>query len=335
MAGSGRGGRKQARRPGAQQPDLSRLVVADALRTWVVPTVALTIGFVVFVLLNVELITQPTAVTTAGMLALGVVFFYAVRGFFAARPPMAIAGMLAAGVLLWSAAIMYPFYRSINPGTPIFTAELARGGAPVSVPLRGKPGRYQLVVEGHFLPAQGRENRSAAYHIAVGHAGQTERVITGTFHEEWGRQRVGSGRRSSLVPVLHQTNRVLAVLDDPEGRDVTLQLTDVGVGVRDSVSVRVYLQTVPPWATVVLDLLTLGIAVLLDAQRPTDANAGVTTALTMAALVAVLTMRAAAGASPGFPQLIISALAGVLGGAIGGLLWRMVRPLRKYVRVTA
>jgi len=177
MAVSDRGRGKPIRRQAIPEQALRRVLVADALRTWVVPTVALALGFVVFVLFNVELIAPRTAVTTAGMLALGVVFFYALRRFLAARPPIPIAGMLAAAVLLWSAAIMSPFYRDINPGTPIFTTELARGGAPVSVPLRGKPGRYQLVGEGHLLPAQGRENRSAAYHIAVGRDGQTERVI--------------------------------------------------------------------------------------------------------------------------------------------------------------
>ena len=84
-------------------------------------------------------------------------------------------------------------------------------------PLHDKPGHYSVIVEGHFLPVEGQQNRTAAYNIALGHDGATDRVLAGAFNQEWRSQRIGAGRRSSLVPSLHQTTEVRDVIDDPDG----------------------------------------------------------------------------------------------------------------------
>jgi len=62
QAAKSRGKRSVARKP-TQGAALTRLVVMDALRTWLIPTVAAAAGFLIFVLYNVELLDESVAVT--------------------------------------------------------------------------------------------------------------------------------------------------------------------------------------------------------------------------------------------------------------------------------
>jgi hypothetical protein len=317
----------------AQNARLTQMVIFDALRSWVIPTVAGVGIFVIYVLYNIELIDPRLAVGVTGVLALLVLLFYGLRGFFDEQPEGRRAALLAGFALLWCAVTIYPFYRAVNPGTPLFSTELQRGGAPVTVPLRDHPGRYSLYVEGHFLPTQGRENLTATYHIALGHDGETNRILEGTFRHEWGSQRVGAGRRSSLVPVMHESNIVLDELDDPDGHDLTLQLKDLSEGVRDAVTVHVYSPGVPKGVLIALALLTIAAAMGVDTWREKGSSDGLMATLTIAALVGVTVFRNATSAVPGFPQVIVGGVAGTIGGAIGGwLLSQVARPLRQYMQ---
>jgi len=317
----------------AQSARLTQMVIFDALRSWVIPTVAGIIVFVLYVLYNIELIDPGVAVAATGVLALLVLLFYGLRGFFEEQPEGRRAALLAGFALLWCAVTIYPFYRAVNPGTPLFSTDLKRNAAPVTIPLRDKPGHYSLYVEGHFLPTQGRENRTATYQIALGHDGATDRLLEGTFRHEWGSQRIGSGRRSSMVPVMHESNVVVDELDDQDGHDLTLQLKDISEGVRDSVTVHVYSPGIPKVVLIVLGLLTIAAALGVDTWREKGSSEGLMATLTVAALVGVAVFRNSTSAVPGFPQLVVGAVAGAIGGAIGGwVLSRLARPLRKYVQ---
>jgi hypothetical protein len=316
-----------------QSTRLAQLVVFDALRSWVIPTVAAAVVFVLYVLYNIELVALDVAVTTTGCFALLVVLFFGLRGFFEDLPEGPRLALLAGFAVLWFAVTFYPFYRAVNPGTPLFSTELKHDGPPVTIPLHDKPGHYSLYVLGHFLPAEGRENRTATYHIALGHDGGTDRLLEGNFRQEWGSQRVGSGRRSSLVPVMHESSIVIEPLDDPEGRDLTMQLKDISSGVRDSVTIHIYPPGLPLPVLIGLGVLTVAAALVVDAWRPKGNSEGLMGTLTIAALVAVAVFRGSTAATPGFGQLIVGALVGAIGGALGGwLLARLARPLRKYVQ---
>jgi len=317
----------------AQHARIRQLMILDALRGWVFPSVAAAVVFAVYVLYNIDVIDPDAAVTTTGVLALLVLLFFGVRGFFEEVPEGRLAGFLAGFTVLWCAATIFPFYRAVNPGTPLFSADLKHNGPAVTIPLREHPGHYNLYVEGHFLPSQGRENRTATYQIALGHDGNTDRLLEGTFRQEWGSQRVGSGRRSSLVPMMRESHLVVSDIDDPEGRDLTLQLKEISEGVRDSVTVHVYPPGMPMAVLIALGVLTLAAAVFIDSFRPKGSSEGLLGTLTVAALVGVTLFRSSTGAAPGFPQVIIGALVGAIGGALGGsLLARLTRPLRKYLQ---
>jgi hypothetical protein len=315
-----------------QSAGLTRMVILDALRTWLVPTVAGIAGFVFFILYNVEVVDSDVAVTVIGTLGLAVVLFYGLRGFAEAALDGRLAAILFAFAMLWGVTTFYPFYRTLHPGTPLFASELHRGGAAVTVPLHAASGRYYLIVEGYFLPAEGRADRAGKFSIALGHDGGTDRVLEGTFTQQWLSQRIGAGRRSSYVPVMHQTTQVLESVDDPDGHDLTLKLTDLSPDMRDGVTLRLYGETIPKTLWIGLGVLTLAGAVLIDGWRARGSSEGLLAALTSATLISVVIFRNFTVAVPGFPELILAALAGVLVGAVGAsLLWRLTRPLRKYL----
>jgi len=314
-----------------QSAPLTQMIVLDALRTWVIPTLAIVIGLLIFVVYNIGVIDEAPAVTIVGSMALLTVLFTGLRGFLEERVTGGLVGVLAAFALLFALSAFYPFYRTLNPGVPVFSTELKHGAA-ATLPLHDKPGHYSVIFEGHFLPVEGQQNRTAAFNIALGHDGSTDRVLAGTFNQEWRSQRIGAGRRASVIPSLHQTNEVRDVIDDPDGRDLTLTLTDLSPGVRDAVSVRLYSETVPQWMYMALGLLTVAGAVVVDSWRPKGKSDGLLGTLTAATLVSVIIFARSTVATPGFPQLVIAALVGTLVGAIAGsLLWRLTFPLKKYL----
>jgi len=318
------------RRP-TQSAPLTQMLVLDALRTWVIPTVTVVVGLVIFVVYNIGAIDEAPAVTVVGAMAMLTVLFAGVRGFLDEPPTGALLGVLALFVVLFAASAFYPFYRTLNPGTPDFSTDLKRG-ATATLPLHDKPGHYSVIFEGHFLPVEGQQNRTAAYSVALGHDGTTDRVLSGAFSQEWRSQRIGAGRRSSIIPSLHQSNETRDVIDDPEGRDLTLTLTDLSPGVRDSVAVRLYAERIPQWLFAVVGVLALATALLIDSARPKGKNEGLMGTLTAATLVSVAIFVRSTVATPGFPQLVIAALVGTLVGAIAGsLLWRLAFPLKKFL----
>jgi hypothetical protein len=316
-----------------QSAPLTQMLVLDALRTWVIPTLAVVVGLATFIVYNIGGLTEASAVTIVGGAALLTVLFVGMRGFFEDEDEVngRLLGALGLFTLLFAVSAFFPFYRTLDPGTPVFSTELKRGAA-ATLPLHDKPGHYSVIFEGHFLPVEGQQNRTAAYNVVVGHEGTTDRVLTGSFNQEWRSQRIGAGRRSSMVPSLHQTNEVRDVIDDADGRDLTMTLTDLSPGVRDSLSVRLYAESVPAWVFAAVGVLTLAAAVLIDSWRPKGASEGLLGTLTAATLVSVVIFGRATVTTPGFPQLIIAVLVGALIGAIAGsVLSRLAQPLKKFL----
>jgi hypothetical protein len=320
-----RAGRKAARIPAP-----TRLVVGGALRGWVVPIVAVVTGFLAFVLYSASVLREPAAVTTVGMAALLLVLYYGLHNFLQHDLDRGTTATLVIFAVLWTASSGYFFYRAVNPGAPLYSTELVRKGPPVSLPFHGKPGHYSLAIEGHFLPAEGHVNRTAAYKLVLSHDGTRDRVIQGAFSQTWSTQRVGSGRRSSLVPSMREMTLVREAVDNPSGNDLTLQLTNLSPGVRNGITVRLYGGGAPQWVLVAISLLALAGASVVDAWRPKGVNEGLMTAMTVAVIAGVGIFRASSPATPGFPQFAVAALMGTLAGALGGsLLWRLTQPLRR------
>jgi len=304
--------------------------VLDALRSWVVPVLGLVISAAAFILYTAGILAEAAAVTTVGLAALLTVLFYGLRSFLPYRLDTSTLGLLVAFALLWAAAAGYPLYRAVNLGAPLFTTELTRNGPPVSLPFHHHAGRYGLAIEGHFRAADGHVNRTAAYKLRLGHDGTNDLVIQGAFSQTWGTRRIGSGRRSSLVPSLREVTLLRDAIDNPSGSDLTLQLSELSPALRDAITVRVYSGGAPLWVWIAVGVFVLAGAIMVDARRPKEANEGLMTMLTVATAVGIMIFRASSAATPGFPQLAVAALMGSLAGAIGGtLIWRLTQPLHR------
>jgi hypothetical protein len=326
---------RSAKRSASKPPPaaaLTHLIVLHAVRTWVVPTLTITVATVVYLASNLGAIAPQPAITIIGSMLLLLALFWGLRDFLDPDTAPVLRVVLAVFTMLWCAAIYVPFYLTLNPGQPLFSAELHRGAAPVTVALNRQPGPYRMIVESHFTSTERMHSQAATYRIAVAHDGVTERLAEGTFHQDWHNQRVGAGRRSFLVPAMSETTEVLNVFDDPDGHDVSIQLTELSPEVGDSVKVRLYREHIPEWGLVAMALAITLAAMALDGYRPKTASPGVLTTVTFGAALGVATMRASSAATPGFPQLVVGAVLGVIGGAAGGaLLSRLGRPLLRYL----
>ena len=318
------------RKPKPSVP-LTQMLVLDALRTWVVPTIAAVVGTAVFIVYNVGGIETAPAVTIVGTLGLLVTLFYGLRSFTEQAINVRLGVILGIFIVLWSAVTYYPFFRTLNPGTPLFSSQLKRGAPALTVPMHGAAGHYNLIVEGHFMAVEGRQNRTGTYQIALAHAGgAADAVLEGTFSEEWRSQRFGAGRRSSVVPVLSQTNQALNPIEDADGQDLTLKLNDLSKEMRDGLTLKLYSAGIPIPVLVALGVLTVFAAMFVDAWRPKGSSEGLMATLTVSALCAIIIFRASSIATPGFPQLLIAVLLGALAGALlGSFLWRLTRELAK------
>lgn len=309
----------------------ARLAVLDASPVWLITTATVCVVGVIYVLYNVGVLEGHHAVTLAGLLTLLTLLFLGLRDFIEQVPAPSRIAMIAVFALFWGAVTAYPFYRAINLGAALFTSELKPSAPPITIPLHDKPGHYNVLFESAFLPAEGKLSRVATYQIALGHDGTTDRVLEGAFRQEWHTRRIGAGRRASMVPVMDESTLVADEIDDPDGRDLTMQLKELSPGTNGAVSVKVYDPGLPKSMLVALGVLAIAAALVVDAWRPKETRENIMAMITVGVMAGIVVFRGAA-ASPGFPQLFIGFLAGGATGAMASapLNWLM-RPLLNYV----
>ena len=206
MKGQAARARKSAgKRP--QSARLTQMVVYDALRSWVIPTVAGVVVFVLYVLYSIELVDADVAVTVAGSLALLVLLFFGLRGFFEDRPDGRRLALLAGFAVLWCAVTFYPFYRAVNPGAPLFSAEL-KTQRPARHHSAARQTRPLQPVRSGPLPTGARDGRTAPPRITSPSATTAARIgcWRAPFAKNGAASASGAGRRSSLVPVMHESS---------------------------------------------------------------------------------------------------------------------------------
>ncbi len=314
----------------APQPSIRRLLIADALRSWLPPTIAIAVLALTMLLDAIELVPDGVAAAIAVVAFLVLAVFVAVAPVVAdehrgrLHPLVAIAAGAGAMVLL-----AYPLLVRLVPGAPLRELELdatARGAVLVSP---DEASHVDVVVDGHLPLAADRRDRTLHYDLDLVDDAGTHEHVSGEVGDSWRMRRLG--RRGSAPSHFEHLSASSAVDVGSGG----LRVADVTLTGEPhaTASATVYHRRTPPTAVLYggAALLVLG-ALVFDLWW--DPAAGSTTTMVTASACAAVLVFAAGGAGhPGIRDVIGAALVGTLVGApVGGAaawLGRLVSPFQR------
>jgi hypothetical protein len=304
-----------------QAAQIRHLLVLDALRSGIVPTIAGGLILAVWVLLSVDLIGSKLALSIAAALVLFITLYAGLSPFLDEGTKLGVAGAVITFACAWSLIIFWPLHHTIYAPPPVFTGEIHAGRPPVMVPLHGEAGRYRIVLRGYFPPTSAQTTRAAHYRLHVLDGAGLDVVLEGDFTDTWRQRRVG---RRGRFPVHVVSDISQHKIESASGKDLSLALTETGGGMSDVVSVEVAAAgfALPLFAA--LGAVLAAAALVIDTWRPTVPRNGIITMETLAALVGGAAFSSLAGWRPGFVDLVVSVFAGVVVGApAGAILWRV------------
>ena len=289
---------------------VNRLLVEEALSTWIPPTIGAILLGGATLLDALGAVSEPLAsmVAVFGLLILGV---FAVFGplLRAAHPPKLRPAAIAGIALAWIAIFSVPFALRLFPGPPVATAALETH--PKSTSLSIGEGRFDLVLDAHLPMSSERQTRQLHYSVTLTDgAGQPYRY-DGELGDRWQTRRLG---RRGTAPVHLEHLSSAYGIDNPAGG--TLRFDDVTLsGVPNAtLAASFYRHRVPAslWLLSGGILLTVG-ALAFDLwwdprRTPTAAL------LTATATGAMLVFCSSATGHPGLRQVFGSTIVGGIGG---------------------
>ncbi len=316
-------------RPRAATPNLTALLVLDALRTWVIPTVAGVVIVAAAGLGATELMPESGALATAIGAAIVLLAYVGMRPLLAADVPRRDQLVGAGLALVWFIACYVPFYTRIFPGAPLVDGveiSSAGTGLPLRIPAAGAPA-VDVVVTGH-LPANptGGVAPPVHYRMDVENAAGTHETLEGQFEDSLKTQRLG--RRGTTT--VHQTHVAeLRVLGNPGRGDLTITHLTLDPATAPPVNVTAYAHPLPGWIVLTIGVLALLAAVVafdrLGAVQETD---GALTLATTAVIGAAVVFWTSNVVHPDFRTLVGSAIfGGPVGFAAGALVWWAAKKL--------
>jgi len=321
------------RRPGAggkraPQPSIRRLLIADALRSWVPPTAAVAVLAVAMLLDTIELVPDGIAA------AISVVAFLVLATFLAVGPLITDehrdrirpAVPVAVGAVAM-ALLAYPIVVRLLPGPPLreLALDATAKGAVVVAPQEAS--RIDFVVDAHLPLAADRRDRTLHYDVdLVDDAGAHDHVA-GEVGDSWRMRRLG--RRGSAPSHLEHLSASSAVDVGAGG----LRVGDVTLTGEShaTASALVYRRRTPPTALLYAATALLVLGALAFDLWWDPAAGSTTTMVTASACAAVLVFAAGGAGHPGIRDVIGAALVGTLVGtpAAGAAAWlaRLVAPV--------
>jgi hypothetical protein len=313
-----------------QEARIRHLFVLDALRGLSASGIAAAAIFILWVLFNAELLSAGPALTLTGLLGLFIAMHMGLRDFLSEHTPRLVSIVVVVFACAWLAGLGWPLSASINPPPPLFSDELRAGGPSATVPVNGNAGQYRIVVSGHLPQTNEQTGHNGHYRLRVNDGADVDRIVEGDFTENWRRQRIG--RRGGLpVRVVHSVVQHRLTLGG--GHDMSLALTELSGNVGSSVHVEVYRQAVSTSVLTAIGIVLAAGALVLDGWRVDAVREGLMTIETLAAFGGVAAFRSFGAANPGFGDLLVNMLIGVVpGAAAGALLWRTAgASLRRFV----
>ena len=315
-------------RPRAASPNLTALLVLDALRTWVLPAAASAVIVAAAALSAAGLVSGAGALAWAIVAALVLLLYIGERPLLAPDAPRRDQLLGAAVGLVWLAVCYLPFYTRIFPGAPLVDAVEVKAngsGLPVHIPAAGHRA-IDLVLEGK-LPPNPTGGAQPPVHYRLTLEGQgVRRVVEGQFEDTLKTQRLG--RRGTTV--VHQShNSELRVLANPGGQDLAVTQLTLEPPSAPAVTLSAFAHPLP--GPVILGLCAaalLAAVVAFDRFGAVAETDGALTLATAAVVGAAVIFWTSNAVHPDFRTLVGSAIfGGPVGFAAGALLWWVAKKL--------
>ena len=315
-------------RPRAASPNLTVLLVLDALRTWVIPAAASAVIIAAAALSITGLVSGAGALAVAIVAALVLLLYIGERPLLAPDAPRRDQLLGAALGVVWLAACYLPFYTRIFPGAPLLDAVEIKAdgtGLPLRTPAAGHP-TIDLVLEGK-LPPNPTGGAAPPVHYRLMLEGQGVRsVVEGQFDDTLKTQRLG--RRGTTV--VHQSHdSELRVLANPGREDLTVTQVTLEPPTAPAVTLSAFAHPLP--GPVILGLAAAALLAAVVAFDRLGAVAGTDGALTLATAAvigAAVIFWTSNAVHPDFRTLVGSAIfGGPVGFAAGALLWWVAKKL--------
>jgi hypothetical protein len=295
----------------AQSPPIFRVMVVEALKSWVVPTLALVSAAVFWLLSQFDVASEAVSVVGVAASLLVLTLFSSFRPYlFSAN----LSGRNAAAAfsVAWAVLLVAVFMRHNFPGAPVAGGVLRAGGEPIAVP----SGRQALVVDGRFNAQPGQGNRVGRYRLEVTPNGGATIPVEGNFEDSFAHQRLGR-RGTTVVEVQHTSQRHVVVLPT----DATLRVAESDPSLDPQLRISVY-PAANPWVFPILGVA--GIIGALALEKWLDGDGSATMAVAVTFFVVDQYLR---WASP-HPQLrsLIGAIlvGGFIGAPLAAIVWRLV-----------
>jgi hypothetical protein len=291
----------------------------EALSGWLLPVAALVlvggIGLLYYAGFASE---EDTASLVVLALSLGAALYLVRPALDARRDPVTRAVVAAAAALTLVAAGL-PAYRSVRPGSPLFSGELAAVDDAVPVP-PGASGRVRLLVSGR-LPQRGQP--SVLFTLSGPREpveGQLERTFTFSRVGRRGRARVAHDHTADFYEASIPAGTAALKLDRVEGElGGPLYVS----AYRDPVAM--------PWGPWLLALAATALACAADARLGQKNQLGVAAGIAASfGLLVAFNATPASAVGPALGGVILGAISGSLGAwLIGLIVGRVVPPARR------
>jgi hypothetical protein len=216
-------------------------------------------------------------------------------------------------VTVWSAFVLTSFCAHNFPGAPVATGILEVGGPPLALP---HGGRYAVVIDGHFIAADGQGNRLGHYRLDAVSGGETRETINGDFEDSFARQRLGR-RGSTVVEVQHTAQRHIVTVAD----DTTIRAAEIDKTLDPALQVAVY-PAVAPWIFPMFGVAGLAFTLAFEKWLDGDGSATMGVAVSFFTIDQYLRW---ASPHPQMKTLIGFVLVGgIIGAPLAAILWRVV-----------
>lgn len=308
--------RSAGARARSHQSSLRRLLVADALRSWVPPTAAVVILALSMLLDSIGLVADRTAAAIAVVALLVLGAFVIVSRLLADDAEQEMSPALAVGLgVLWVALLTLPFEARLFPGTPLRQLPLDRTAKGAVLAAAGEGSRFDLVLDAHLPIASERRDRTVHYDLDVVDEAGTHARVAGELGDSWRMRRLG--RRGSAPSHIEHLSAEHTIDDAGRG---ALRVADVTVTGEPATSVvaTLYGHHTPP----ALVLYTAAVALVLGAVALDlwwDPRATATaTLVTAGACAAALVFVGSGAGHPGIRDVIGATLAGAVIGVPAG-----------------